>query len=71
VVNLSGIFTSIDYNGTNPVADGYLSFEADGAGDTRIIVDPQGPATAIPIAVTTLDHVMPSHITTSDWIFHA
>ena len=52
-----------------PVADGYLAFHADGQGDTQVIVNPQGPSTQIPITVTTLDHVDPSMIHSSDYLF--
>ena len=62
VLNLKGIFASIGYTGHDPVADGYLAFQADGQGDTQVIVNPQGPGTQIPITVTTLDHVDPSMI---------
>jgi len=71
VINLSGVFNAIGYTGSNPVADGYLSFESDGAGNMKIFVHPQGPATTIPITVTTLDHISPAQITSGDWIFHA
>ncbi|HWE73563.1 MAG TPA: NF038122 family metalloprotease [Stellaceae bacterium] len=69
VLNLKGIFAAIGYTGGNPVADGYLAFNSDGQGDTQVIVNPQGPATQIPITVTTLDHVDPSAIHSGDYIF--
>ncbi|HWE73561.1 MAG TPA: NF038122 family metalloprotease [Stellaceae bacterium] len=69
VLNLKGIFAAIGYTGSNPVADGYLAFQSDGQGDTQVIVNPQGPATQIPITVTTLDHVDPSAIHAGDYIF--
>jgi hypothetical protein len=69
VLNLKGIFASTGYTGHDPVADGYLAFQADGHGDTQVIVNPQGPSTHIPITVTTLDHVDPSTIHTSDYLF--
>jgi hypothetical protein len=69
VLNLKGIFASIGYTGHDPVADGYLTFQSDGQGDTQVIVHPQGPSTQIPIAVTTLDHVDPSMIHSSDYLF--
>ena len=69
VLNLKAIFQSIGYTGSNPVADGYLAFHADGQGDTQVIVNPQGPSTQIPITVTTLDHVDPSMIHSSDYLF--
>jgi Ca2+-binding RTX toxin-like protein len=68
-LNLSGIFASIGYNGGNPVADGYLTFASDGAGNTQLIVAPQGPATTIPILVTTLEHLLPGAIHQGDYIF--
>jgi Ca2+-binding RTX toxin-like protein len=69
VLNLKGIFGTIGYTGTNPVADGYLNFVADGSGGTKVIVDPQGPSTTTPITVTTLDHVAPSAIHSGDYLF--
>jgi hypothetical protein len=69
VLNLKGIFASIGYTGSNPVADGYLAFNSDGHGDTQVIVNPQGPGTQIPITVTTLDHVDPSAIHSGDYLF--
>ena len=69
VLNLKGIFAAIGYTGSNPVADGYLAFNSDGQGDTQVIVNPQGPGTQIPITVTTLDHVDPSMIHSSDYLF--
>jgi serralysin len=69
VLNLKAIFASIGYTGHDPVADGYLAFHGDGSGDTQVIVNPQGPGTEIPITVTTLNHVDPSMIHASDYIF--
>jgi uncharacterized repeat protein (TIGR03803 family) len=69
VLNLKGIFASIGYTGSDPVADGYLAFISDGAGDTRVIVAPQGPSTTIPITVTTLDHIDPSMVHSGDYLF--
>jgi Ca2+-binding RTX toxin-like protein len=69
VLNLKGIFSTIGYSGTNPVADGYLNFVSDGSGDTKVMVDPQGHSTMMPITVTTLDHVAPSAIHSGDYLF--
>jgi Ca2+-binding RTX toxin-like protein len=69
-LNLSGIMQSIGYTGSNPQADGYVNFVDDGQGDTKVYVDPQGPATQIPILVTTLDHVSPAALHQSgDYVF--
>ncbi len=69
VLDLHGIFSAIGYGGSSPVADGYLNFVADGAGNTQVVVDPHGPSTTIPILVTTLDHVMPSALHAGDYLF--
>ncbi|HWE72698.1 MAG TPA: type I secretion C-terminal target domain-containing protein [Stellaceae bacterium] len=69
VLDLHGIFAGIGYTGSNPVADGYLNFVADGSGNTKVYVDQQGPSTTIPILVTTLDHVAPSALHQGDYIF--
>jgi len=73
MLDLRGLFTAANYHGTNPIADGYISFASDGAGGTKILFDPDGPGTANPWAflVTTIDHVPPSglHMQT-DWFFH-
>jgi Ca2+-binding RTX toxin-like protein len=70
VLDLRGIFNAAGYHGTNPVADGYLSFASDGAGDTTVSFEPQGHGTTIPILITTLEHVAPGSLNASDWIFH-
>jgi hypothetical protein len=70
VLNLAGIFKSIGYTGANPVADGYLSFVSDGAGNTQVYVNAHNPANPWASLVTTLDHVSPTSITSHDYIFH-
>ena len=69
VLDLKGIVSTVGYAGSDPVADGYLHFVADGSGNTKVYVDPQGPSTTIPILVTTLEHVQPSAIHSGDYLF--
>jgi Ca2+-binding RTX toxin-like protein len=69
ILNLAGIFSAIGYTGNNPVSDGHLNFVSDGAGDTKVYVDPQGPSTTTPILVTTLEHVAPSALHSGDYLF--
>jgi beta-glucanase (GH16 family)/Ca2+-binding RTX toxin-like protein len=69
-LNLTGIFNSIGYTGSNPIADGYMTLQSDGSGNTKVYVDSQGPSTQIPILVTTLEHVSPSALHQSgDYLF--
>jgi len=69
VLDLHGIFAGIGYAGSDPVADGYLNFAADGSGNTKVYVEPQGPSTTIPILVITLDHLAPSALHQGDYLF--
>ncbi|HXE29019.1 MAG TPA: type I secretion C-terminal target domain-containing protein [Stellaceae bacterium] len=68
-LDLHGIFAGIGYAGSDPVADGYLNFVADGSSNTKVYVEPQGPSTTIPILVTTLDHVLQSALHQGDYLF--
>src|SRR6185437_7405405 len=54
-LDLSGIFSAINYTGTDPVKDGYLSFASDHHGDTNVYVNPHNGAGSV--LVTTLDHL--------------
>ncbi|HEV8015342.1 MAG TPA: glycoside hydrolase family 16 protein [Stellaceae bacterium] len=70
VLNLTGIFTSIGYTGSDPIADGYLSFQSDGVGNTKVYVNSHSPSDPWPTLITTLDRVTPSSITSRNWSFH-
>ena len=67
-LDLSGIFNAMHYSGTNPLKGNYLSFVSDHHGNTNVVINAHNGAGSI--VVTTLDHVSPSQITTSDWIWH-
>ena len=73
MLDLRKLFTAANYHGTNPVADGYVSFQSDGAGGTKVYFDPDGTGTVNPWAflVTTIDNVQPTglHMQT-EWFFH-
>ena len=73
MLDLRKLFTAANYQGTNPVADGYVSFQSDGAGGTKVYFDPDGSGSANPwpFLVTTIDNVQPSgmHMQT-EWFFH-
>jgi hypothetical protein len=71
VLDLRPLFSAAHYAGTNPIADGYLRFDSDGAGGTKVMFDPDGTATGNRWAFTivTLDHVQPSGVHTGDWLY--
>jgi serralysin len=68
---LRPLFDANGYEGVDPVADGYLRFESDGTGGTKVMFDPDGPATGNrwPFLIVTLDHVQPSGVHTGDWLY--
>ncbi len=70
-LDLRDLFADAGYHGSNPMAEGFLKFESDGAGGTKVLFDTDGPGAANPwpFQVTTLDGVAPSSLTASDWIF--
>ena len=70
VLDLRQLFAQTTYAGSNPLADGWLQFRADGAGNTQVYVDTDGPSGSTwPTLVTTLDHLSPSQISAADWLF--
>jgi Ca2+-binding RTX toxin-like protein len=73
MLDLRNLFDAANYTGTNPVADGFLSFQADGTGGTIVWFDPDGPAPGNPwpFWVATLDNVSPESLQMQkDWFFH-
>jgi hypothetical protein len=70
-LDLRTLFAASGYAGTDPLGDGYLRFEADGSGNTRVMFDPDGPATGYqwPFLIVTLDQVQPAAVQASDWLF--
>ncbi len=72
IADLRPLFEAAGYTGTNPITDGYLKFELDGSGGTKILFDPDGPGTANPWSylITTLNGVSPANLTMGvDWLF--
>jgi hypothetical protein len=71
LLDLSLLFDASGYEGVDPIGDGYLRFESDGAGGTNVRFDPDGPATGHrwPFLIVTLDNVQPGSVTTNDWIY--
>jgi hypothetical protein len=70
-LDLRPLMGAIGYHGTDPIADHVLSFTADGTGSTRVVIDPDGTGPAQAIGLVTLQHVLPTAITASDYLWHA
>jgi beta-glucanase (GH16 family) len=70
MLDLSAMFASVGYWGSNPLADGRLAFVSDGQGGTQVWFDADG----LPIGtggawlITTLDHVAPSSLGISNGV---
>jgi hypothetical protein len=68
LLDLRGLFNSMGYTGTDPIADGYLLIAASGSGSSvRIDVDgPIGPAAFR--TLVTLDAIAPAALTPSQYL---
>ncbi|WP_374468158.1 M10 family metallopeptidase C-terminal domain-containing protein [Phenylobacterium sp.] len=63
-LDLSAIFQSSGYTGVDPIADGRLTLQSDGAGGTKVLFDRDAPNTGDwPFHVTTLQGVSPVGLT--------
>jgi Ca2+-binding RTX toxin-like protein len=63
-LDLSGIFRTSGYSGSDPVADGRVRLDSDGAGGTRVYFDRDAPnAGDWPFLVTTLEGVSANGLT--------
>ncbi|RAK60584.1 hypothetical protein DJ021_12600 [Phenylobacterium hankyongense] len=64
-LDLSALLAASGYQGSDPVADGYVSFVADGNGGTEVLYDTDGRASGATVQyrITDLDHVAPNGLT--------
>jgi hypothetical protein len=72
MLDLRVLFAASNYQGTNPIADGYVSLQSDGAGGTKFTFDPDGFASESPwqFYVAQLEHVSPTSLRMGvDWFF--
>ena len=68
-IDLSALFATTGYHGTDPIGAGYLDLVATSWGSTWVFFDPDGPNGAEkPVLITSLAHVMPSSLSDSDFI---
>jgi serralysin len=71
-LDLRPLFSAAGYRGGDPVADGYLRLQADGAGGTKVSFDADGWGSAHPwpTTITTLNQVSPNQLNNADWLFN-
>jgi hypothetical protein len=64
-LDLSALLTGFGYSGSDPVADGWVSFRSDGRDGTLVYFDTNGPASGgdWPYRITDLQHVAPTGLT--------
>ena len=65
-IDLSALLTAAGYTGSDPVADGYVTFASDGHGDTLVYFAPHSASQSWPTLITTLDHVAPGGLTAAN-----
>jgi Ca2+-binding RTX toxin-like protein len=66
VLDLSALFKQYGYAGTDPVADGWVTFESDGNGGTLVGFDHDGPTGSSPVwpnRIIDLENVSPTGLT--------
>ena len=66
-IDLSAVLSSYGYTGSNPIADGWLSLNSDGAGNTLVYLNAHDPSNPYPYLITTVDHVAPTSLGLSDF----
>jgi Ca2+-binding RTX toxin-like protein len=66
-LDVSALYTN-GYRGADPVADRYVTFQSDGAGGTRVMMDVDGPSgpSSLQFHVVTLQGVGPSGLTAAN-----
>ena len=67
-IDLTALYEASGYGGADPVTDGYVRFESDGAGGARVMYDTDGRAATQAWAyhITTLQGVTPSSLSLAD-----
>jgi hypothetical protein len=70
-INLSGLLSSFNYGGSNPISDGYVLFGQNGANNSLISIDPDGLAgTARSRSFLIVENVSPAALNnSSNFIF--
>jgi Ca2+-binding RTX toxin-like protein len=72
-LDLSALFKTAGYSGSDPIADHYITIESDGNGGSIIRYEHSGQANINghwPNTIIDLEHVAPNLVKESDWIIH-
>jgi Ca2+-binding RTX toxin-like protein len=65
-IDLSALLSEAGYTGSDPVADGWVSFASDGHGGTQLFFDAHNPSDPWPSLITTLDNLAPAGLTAAN-----
>jgi hypothetical protein len=70
-LDFTALFQRYGYTGSNPVGDGWIYVQTNGAGGSivRFDHDGTGPSPQWPNTIIDLEHVAPAQVFSSDWIF--
>ncbi|HVA13796.1 MAG TPA: type I secretion C-terminal target domain-containing protein [Stellaceae bacterium] len=65
-LDISSLLSDSGFTGSDPVADGYVSFASNGSGGTEVYVNSHSASDPWPTLITTLDNVSPAGLTTTN-----
>ena len=69
MLDFRNMFASAGYNGTDPLADSYLSLVQNASGGTNVMFDGDGRGAGAAVLVTAIDLVAPAQLRPSDFLF--
>jgi hypothetical protein len=69
MLDFRNMFASAGYNGTDPLANNYLSLVQNASGGTNVMFDGDGRGAGAAVLVTAIDLVAPAQLRPSDFLF--
>jgi len=67
VIDVRGLLAGVGYTGKDAIADHVLVLQSDGAGGTKVLLDPDGAGPKAAGLILHLDHVAPTTLTAGDF----